>query len=137
MEPDPTKENPAYPPCSISCEVLKEGSGAGRFITTGVRWAESRKRKAGRVIYEAFDRDQTKRLILNNDNDDRRQLFESCRVRSKHICNPIVDWSDRDWDYIRSEKIPVKPIYEMGFYRVGCMGCRQTLVPGICPFPDL
>lgn len=27
------------------CEVLKEGGGRGRMITTGVRWAESVKRK--------------------------------------------------------------------------------------------
>lgn len=70
---------------------------------------------------------QAKKLILNNDNDDRRQLFESCRIRSKHICNPIVDWSDQDvWDYIRSEKIPINPLYEMGFYRVGCIGCPMA-----------
>lgn len=115
----PQKKIPPTRLARYCCEVLKEGSGVGRFITTGVRWAESQKRKTGRGIYEAFDRNQAKKLILNNDNDDRRQLFESCRVRSKHICNPIVDWSDREvWDYIRSEKIPINPLYEMGFYRV-------------------
>ena len=123
----PQKKIPPTRLARYCCEVLKEGSGVGRFITTGVRWAESRKRKNGRGIYEAFDRNQAKKLILNNDNDDRRQLFESCRVRSKHICNPIVDWSDRDvWDYIQSEKIPVNPLYEMGFYRVGCIGCPMA-----------
>ena len=123
----PQKKIPPTRLARYCCEVLKEGSGAGRFITTGVRWAESRKRKNGRGIYEAFDRNQAKKLILNNDNDDRRQLFESCRIRSKHICNPIVDWSDQDvWDYIRSEKIPINPLYEMGFYRVGCIGCPMA-----------
>jgi phosphoadenosine phosphosulfate reductase len=36
------------PPTRIArycCEVLKEGGGAGRFVITGVRWAESVKRK--------------------------------------------------------------------------------------------
>ena len=123
----PQKKIPPTRLARYCCEVLKEGSGVGRFITTGVRWAESQKRKTGRGIYEAFDRNQAKKLILNNDNDDRRQLFESCRVRSKHICNPIVDWSDREvWDYIRSEKIPINPLYEMGFYRVGCIGCPMA-----------
>ena len=124
---NPQKKIPPTHLARYCCEVLKEGSGVGRFITTGVRWAESQKRKTGRGIYEAFDRNQAKKLILNNDNDDRRQLFESCRVRSKHICNPIVDWSDREvWDYIRSEKIPINPLYEMGFYRVGCIGCPMV-----------
>lgn len=123
----PQKKIPPTRLARYCCEVLKEGSGVGRFITTGVRWAESQKRKTGRGIYEAFDRNQAKKLILNNDNDDRRQLFESCRVRSKHICNPIVDWSDREvWDYIRSEKIPINPLYEMGFYIVGCIGCPMA-----------
>ena len=27
------------------------------------------------------------------------------------------------WDYIRSEHIPVNPLYERGFHRVGCIGC--------------
>ena len=109
------------------CEVLKEQSGTNRFLTTGVRWAESKKRKEGRGIYESFARERGKKIILNNDNDDKRQLFESCRLRSKHICNPIIDWSDHDvWDYIRLEKIPVNPLYDMGFFRVGCIGCPMA-----------
>lgn len=34
------------------CSVLKETGGAGRFIATGVRWAESVNRKNSRGIYE-------------------------------------------------------------------------------------
>ena len=36
------------------CSVLKETGGAGRFICTGVRWAESSSRKNNRGIYEKF-----------------------------------------------------------------------------------
>ena len=105
---------------------LKEGSGNGRFIVTGVRWAESYKRKQ-RGIYESFAKTKKDKVILNNDNDDRRQLFESCRLKSKHVCNPIIDWRDRDvWEYIRAEKIPVNPLYDMGFFRVGCIGCPMA-----------
>lgn len=108
------------------CEVLKEGSGQGRFIVTGVRWAESYKRK-GRGIYESLASTKENRIILNNDNDDRRRLFESCRVKSKHVCNPIIDWSDRDvWEYIQAEKIPMNPLYDRGFFRVGCVGCPMA-----------
>lgn len=43
------------------CSVLKERGGAGRFITTGVRWAESTKRKNTRGIYETMPSDPTKK----------------------------------------------------------------------------
>lgn len=123
----PQKKIPPTRLARYCCEILKERSGENRFLTTGVRWAESQKRKEGRGIYESFAREKGKKIILNNDNDDRRQLFEFCRIRSKHICNPIIDWSDHDvWDYIRSEKIPVNPLYEKGFFRVGCIGCPMA-----------
>lgn len=67
------------------CSVLKERGGAGRFITTGVRWAESTKRKNTRGIYETMPSDPTKKIILNNDNDDRRRLFETCTIKAKMV----------------------------------------------------
>ena len=122
----PLKKMPPTRIARYCCEVLKEGSGQGRFIVTGVRWAESHKRK-GRGIYESFAKTKENKIILNNDNDDRRRLFEACRVKDKHVCNPIVDWSDRDvWEYIRAEKIPMNPLYDQGFFRVGCIGCPMA-----------
>ena len=122
------------PPMRVArycCAILKEQGGNGRFITTGVRWAESVKRKKNRGIYEASPPDKEKRIILNNDNDDRRRLFETCAPRVKRVCNPIVDWSDRDvWDYIRAERIPVNPLYECGFSRIGCIGCPMAGTAG-------
>lgn len=125
----PMKKIPPTRLARYCCEVLKENSGTGRFITTGVRWAESRKRKENRGIYESFAFGNVKenKIILNNDNDDKRRLFESCRIKSKHICNPIVDWTDRDvWEYIQAERIPMNPLYEIGFLRVGCIGCPMA-----------
>ena len=109
------------------CQVLKEATCRDRFITTGVRWAESVKRRNNRGVYENFTANPEKKIILNNDNDENRRLFESCALKGKKICNPIVDWTDRDvWDYIRSERLPMNPLYEMGFYRVGCIGCPMA-----------
>lgn len=109
------------------CSILKEGGGKGRMITTGVRWAESVSRRNKRGIYESMPHDISKKIIINNDNDDARRIFESCKLQAKRICNPIVDWSDRDvWDYIESEKIPVNPLYQCGFHRVGCIGCPMA-----------
>lgn len=101
------------------CEVLKERGGADRFITTGVRWAESASRKKNRGIYEAG-----RNIILNNDNDDRRKLFETCSLKAKRVCNPIIDWTDADvWEFIAVEHIPLNPMYREGWNRVGCIGC--------------
>lgn len=75
------------------------------MITTGVRWAESSKRKNTRGIYESMPRDLSKKIIINNDNDDKRQLFENCRLQAKRICNPIIDWTDQDvWEFIGAKK---------------------------------
>lgn len=104
------------------CAVLKEGGGAGRFIATGVRWAESTARKKNRGIYEA-----NRQVILNNDNDDNRLLFENCRLKAKRVVNPIVDWTDEDvWGFLNGENIPCNPLYCEGWKRVGCVGCPMA-----------
>lgn len=119
-----------FPPTRLQrycCQVLKEEAGQNRFITTGVRWAESVKRKNNRGVYENFTRDPKKKIILNNDNDEERRLFESCTIKGKRICNPIVDWRDADvWTYIESEHLEVNPLYFEGFLRVGCLGCPMA-----------
>lgn len=108
------------------CPVLKETGGAGRFISTGVRWEESAGRK-GRGIYEKRGSAKKTAIILNNDNDDRRMLFENCRLKAKRVVNPIIDWSDKDvWDFIEAEKIPYNLLYDEGFCRVGCVGCPMA-----------
>lgn len=113
------------------CAILKERGGAGRFITTGVRWEESTSRRKNRGIYETLNTDREKRVILNNDNDDRRRLFESCRLQAKRVCNPIIDWTDADvWDYINSEHLPLNPLYQCDFSRVGCIGCPMAGTKG-------
>ena len=111
------------------CAVLKETGGAGRFIATGVRWAESTSRKNGRGIYEK-NGDTNHRIILNNDNDDRRLLFENCRLKSKRTVNPIIDWKEDDvWDFLGDGKSPVNPLYGEGWCRVGCVGCPMAGKP--------
>lgn len=109
------------------CAVLKETGGAGRFITTGVRWAESTNRKNNRGIFEKSPKDKERRIILNNDNDDKRMLFENCRLKAKRVVNPIVDWEDDDvWQFLEDAKAPVNPLYAEGWCRVGCVGCPMA-----------
>lgn len=105
------------------CAVLKEGGGKDRFIATGVRWAEStaRKRRGG---LEVLTSKQQNKLILSNDNDEDRRLFETCQLKGKRVVNPIIDWKDNEvLDYAAVEKIPMNPLYCEGFHRVGCVGC--------------
>lgn len=109
------------------CAVLKENTGRDRFIATGVRWAESTRRKNSRGVMELMHKDPAKRIILMGDNDEKRQLFETCNLKSKMTVNPIVDWSDDDvWDYTYSEHLPVNPLYCEGQKRVGCIGCPMA-----------
>ncbi len=108
------------------CSILKETSGANRFVVTGVRWAESNSRKNTRGIYEKIAADIKKRVILNNDNEDIRMLFETCKLKGKRVVNPIIDWSNEDvWEYTEVEKIPCNPLY-CKFSRVGCIGCPMA-----------
>jgi phosphoadenosine phosphosulfate reductase len=113
------------------CSVLKEGGGAGRFITTGVRWAESSSRKNSRGIYERLGSTKANNIILNNDNDDKRMLFENCRMKAKRVVNPIVDWTDADvWAFLEGVKAPINPLYAEGWCRVGCVGCPMAGTKG-------
>lgn len=68
---------------------------------------------------------------MNNDNDDRRMLFENCRLKSKRTVNPIIDWSDTDvWQFLRDQKAPVNNLYGEGWCRVGCIGCPMAGTKG-------
>ena len=108
------------------CSVLKERGGQHRAIATGVRRAESTARsKLG--IYGDINRNKEKQIILNNDNDDKRLLFERCVKQAKTVVNPIIDWKEQDvWDYLKENKTPCNPLYCEGFKRVGCIGCPMA-----------
>ena len=109
------------------CAELKEGGGKGRFIATGVRWAESTARRKNRGGWEVLHSNRQKSLILANDNEEDRRLFETCQMKGKRVVNPIIDWKDNEvLDYAVIEKIPMNPLYCEGFHRVGCMGCPMA-----------
>lgn len=109
------------------CEILKENSSKDRLCVTGVRWDESIRRKNTRGVFESQHRELDKRITLLNDNDESRRLFESCQLRARRVCNPIVDWTDADvWAFLRAEKVPINPLYGCGFSRVGCIGCPMA-----------
>lgn len=87
------------------CELLKEANGTG-VIVTGIRWAESSRRK-------------------------KRHLVEACyRDKAKRYLNPIIDWEDDDvWEFIHSYQLPYCRLYDEGFDRLGCMLCPMSTKP--------
>jgi phosphoadenosine phosphosulfate reductase len=106
------------------CAHLKEFSGEGKCVVTGVRWAESARRRKTRGVCEALAEKVADKVVLNNDNDIRRRLAEICVRQRKYVLNPIVDWSDGDvWEFIAERNLPVNPLYARGYKRVGCVGC--------------
>lgn len=128
----PKKMTPPTRLMRYCCSTLKETGGSNRMIATGVRWAESRKRKE-REVFESISRNKSSKAkasdekILLTDNDDTRRLFEQCQMKAKTVVNPIIDWKDGDiWDYYWGECKLHNPLYQMGYYRVGCIGCPMA-----------
>lgn len=85
------------------CEYLKEHSGGGRIVLTGIRWQESWRRR-------------------------RRSMVETCRwVKAKSFLHPIIDWTTAEiWEYIRRNELPYCSLYDEGFRRLGCVLCPMT-----------
>jgi phosphoadenosine phosphosulfate reductase len=82
------------------CELMKEGrSPPDRTVITGVRWAESNRRRS-------------------------RGLFEQRRSGRGKCVNPIIGWETSDvWTYIRERGLPYSELYDQGMKRVGCVLC--------------
>lgn len=130
----PEKLMPPTRTVRYCCDYLKEGGGIGRFVITGVRWSESSKRKKNRQLVE-FDSygsqgkiaRENRKIFLNNDNDEKRMMMETCKIKGKHILNPIIDWTDEDvWEFIKKYKLPYCNLYDKGFERLGCIGCPMS-----------
>lgn len=135
------------PPTRISrycCEEIKEHGGEGRRVVTGVRRAESVRRRESVGLAKILGKPKTTQqkaeelgaeyrvtkqggLILNNDNTETRELVEHCVMRSKVMINPIYDWTDEDvWEFLGHYGCKSNPLYECGFKRIGCIGCPMA-----------
>lgn len=117
------------PPCRMQrycCVEYKENVNPNRFVATGVRWAESNKRK-NRQDIEPSGKKSAEKILLMSENDRKRALIETCKIKGDMIVNPIVDWPDSDiWEYYWNECPSHNDLYKMGYYRVGCIGCPMA-----------
>ncbi len=85
------------------CSELKERSGDGRKVVTGIRKQESVKRS-------------------------KRKAVEFCYKRKSTIyINPIIDWLESDvWDFIRMRRMRYCSLYDQGWTRIGCLFCPMA-----------
>jgi phosphoadenosine phosphosulfate reductase len=95
------------PPTRIArycCAYLKERGGTGRVVLTGIRWAESDRRR------------------------NTRKAVETCyKKQPRFLINPIIEWTDKDvWQYIRMNGVKYCSLYDEGFKRLGCIGCPMA-----------
>lgn len=117
-----------YPPTRIMrycCSELKEKGGEGRVCLTGVRRYESVKR-SGRKAFETISKNKGDKILFD-DNGAFRNALEQCSIKSKIVCNPIIDWYDDDvWEFIHTQNMPYCKLYDMGYKRIGCIGCPMS-----------
>jgi phosphoadenosine phosphosulfate reductase len=96
------------------CEYLKEHTGIGRTVLTGIRGKESPRRS-------------------------HRCLVENSTHADKLFLHPIINWSTPDvWEYIRTRELPYCSLYDelvwdakkgkmvKAFSRLGCVLCPMT-----------
>ena len=99
-------EERCFPPTRMirwCCDEFKERGGEGRFVVTGVRWAESGRRS-------------------------KRRMVESCmRSKTKRYMHVIIDWTDAEvWAFIKRFELPYCKLYDEGWKRIGCLLCPMA-----------
>lgn len=88
------------------CFFLKEISGNGRVVVTGIRGEESNKRAEKDVVH----------MPLGN-------------RKVKYFLNPIFHWTLADvWEYIDTNHLPYCSLYDEWWDRLGCVVCPMQTV---------
>ena len=126
------------------CTELKEWNGKGRLKITGIRWAESVRRRGNGDVVKILGKEKTTQrqleelglnyivtpqggVKLSFDNEmarDQADFLHHCYRDRSVTVNPIVDWTDRDvWDFLHHYGCEGNPLYQCGKGRIGCIGC--------------
>lgn len=118
----PKKKLPPTRIARYCCQYLKEEAGEDRDKITGVRWAESNRRRRTRSGFEV-DHGEKMRERLDPDNMD-EDMVRYCMQSKGFVLNPIIDWTtDEVWEFIHRYNLPYCHLYDEGFTRLGCIGC--------------
>lgn len=96
--------------CAIrKTEPLARALEGKRAWITGLRRAQSSDR--GRVLIEEWD-----------------------AAHGMAKFNPLAYWSEAEvWEYLRTNDVPVNPLYEQGYRSIGCAPCSRPVLPGEDP----
>lgn len=142
----PKKTMPPTRVVRYCCAYLKETGGGGRLKVTGVRWAESTRRKKSHSEVTFADKKAIKVIeqelsdedflstpqggvVLRLDNRENARIVEMCYRTHTTLVNPIIDWTDAEvWEFIKEYKVPYCCLYDEGFKRLGCIGCPMGSV---------
>ena len=123
------------------CAELKEKGGKGRVKITGVRKEESYNRAQNADLVNIIGKEKTMEkaaieqnvaykkspkggIVLSTDNTESRRFVEYCYRTTSTTIHPIFDWTTEDvWSFLKYYGCESNPLYQMGFCRVGCVGC--------------
>lgn len=128
------------PPTRIArycCAVLKEASTPNRMAAVGVREDESvnrrnrsefavRGRRKADGIFKSTAHTYAMFKLDKYGGEDAYQceIVKACKANKDTLVNPIYHFTNSDiWEYVRRFDVPMNPLYEKGFRRVGCIGC--------------
>lgn len=128
------------PPTRIArycCQVLKEASTPNRMAAVGVRADESvnrrgrndfavRGRRKADGIFKSTAHTYAMFKLDKYGGEDAYQceIVKACKSNKDTLVNPIYHFTNSDiWEYVRRFEVPMNPLYEKGFRRVGCIGC--------------
>ena len=155
----PKKLMPPTRQIRYCCDVLKEQTTPNRMIATGVRSSESVKRsKRNEVEYIVKNKEKWAESKYTYEHAEEVfkdamarkgqphaevwdcRLIENARKKKNTVVNPIFSWTDKEvWEYIHDRKVKYNPLYDMGYKRVGCVGCplgsRKTQIKEFEDFP--
>ena len=92
------------------------------------RWCTLRKTKAFKKKLEKYKRKYDKILVIVGDRDaesEARARKPPVRKRDKYLeVAPIKQWSTALVQlYVHKHGLPNNPLYDLGFYRLGCYIC--------------
>lgn len=106
------------------CERLKEHSGVGRVVLTGVRAEESRKR-ASYAQFDVYSRrkEHIARRGTYTIEEIQQNEHQCIKGQDRIMLRPVLNWSVGEvLDFLTKMHAPFNPCYETEG-RVGCMFC--------------
>lgn len=115
------------------CSEFKEFAGRGSVTATGIRRAESARRKKRTAVEMnggSYDINGEELVELDENtffSAERKETVHCVGNKDKVIINPILDWTDADvWGFLDYHGIQHCSLYDMGYKRIGCILCPMA-----------